>query len=49
MAACRARGLELGGSGTESIRFRPALVFGPRHVAEALAVIEDACRSLESK
>jgi 4-aminobutyrate aminotransferase/(S)-3-amino-2-methylpropionate transaminase len=42
--ALRQRGLEVGGSGTRSIRFRPALVFGPRHVAEAIGIIEDACK-----
>jgi 4-aminobutyrate aminotransferase/(S)-3-amino-2-methylpropionate transaminase len=42
--ALRQRGLEVGGSGTRSIRFRPALVFGPRHTAEALSIFEDACR-----
>ncbi len=34
----RHAGLEVGSSGTASIRFRPALVFAPRHVAEALEV-----------
>lgn len=44
--ASRQRGLEVGGSGTRTVRFRPALVFGPRHVAEAIAILEDACRSI---
>ncbi len=44
--ALRARGVEAGGSGTKSIRFRPALVFTPRHVAEAMSVLEDAVRGL---
>lgn len=35
-------GLECGGSGDRSIRFRPALVFAPRHAAEALTAIEAA-------
>jgi 4-aminobutyrate aminotransferase/(S)-3-amino-2-methylpropionate transaminase len=42
--ALRQRGLEVGGSGTRSIRFRPALVFAPRHAAEALSVLESALR-----
>ena len=42
--ALRQRGLEVGGSGDRSIRFRPALVFGPRHAAEALDLLESACR-----
>lgn len=44
--ALRQRGLEVGGSGTRSIRFRPALVFGPRHAAEAIALLEDACQAI---
>jgi len=44
--ALRQRGLEVGGSGTRSIRFRPALVFGPRHVAEAIGILEDACKTI---
>jgi 4-aminobutyrate aminotransferase/(S)-3-amino-2-methylpropionate transaminase len=46
--ALRQRGMEVGGSGTRSIRFRPALVFGPRHVAEAIGILEDACKALRS-
>ena len=44
--ALRQRGLEVGGSGTRSIRFRPALVFGPRHVAEAIGILEHACKAI---
>ncbi len=44
--ALRARGVEAGGSGERSIRFRPALVFTPRHAAEAMDVLEDAVKSL---
>ncbi len=42
----RQRGVEAGGSGDRSIRFRPALIFAPRHVAEVLSVIGAAARSL---
>lgn len=42
--ALRQRGLEVGGSGDRSIRFRPALVFGPRHVDEALDLIDSIFR-----
>jgi 4-aminobutyrate aminotransferase/(S)-3-amino-2-methylpropionate transaminase len=42
----RQKGLEMGGSGDRSVRFRPALVFSPRHAAEALSIWEDALRSL---
>ena len=42
----RQRGLEVGGSGERSIRFRPALVYAPRHVAETLGILEDAVRGL---
>jgi 4-aminobutyrate aminotransferase/(S)-3-amino-2-methylpropionate transaminase len=44
--ALRQRGLEVGGSGTRSLRFRPALVFGPRHVGEAIGILEDACKAI---
>jgi 4-aminobutyrate aminotransferase/(S)-3-amino-2-methylpropionate transaminase len=44
LAALRQRGMEVGGSGTRSIRFRPANVIQPRHVAEALSVIEDSVK-----
>jgi 4-aminobutyrate aminotransferase/(S)-3-amino-2-methylpropionate transaminase len=40
----RQRGLEVGGSGDRAIRFRPALVFTPRHAAEALDILESICR-----
>jgi 4-aminobutyrate aminotransferase/(S)-3-amino-2-methylpropionate transaminase len=43
----RQSGLEAGGSGERSIRFRPALVFGARHVEEAAALLDAvaaACR-----
>jgi 4-aminobutyrate aminotransferase/(S)-3-amino-2-methylpropionate transaminase len=46
LARLRALGMEVGGSGTKSIRFRPALVFAPRHVAEALDKIETAAKEL---
>jgi 4-aminobutyrate aminotransferase/(S)-3-amino-2-methylpropionate transaminase len=44
--ALRQRGLEVGGSGARTLRFRPALVFGPRHVAEAIGLLEDACKAI---
>lgn len=46
IAGLRKRGVEAGGSGTRSLRFRPALVFGPRHVAEYLSVLDDVCKEL---
>lgn len=42
----RQRGLEAGGSGVRSIRFRPALIFGSSHAAEALAILHDACKAV---
>ena len=44
--ALRQRGLLAGGSGSQSVRFRPALVYGPRHVAETLDLFESALGSL---
>jgi 4-aminobutyrate aminotransferase/(S)-3-amino-2-methylpropionate transaminase len=46
LAALRQRGLEVGGSGTRTIRFRAALVLLPRHAAEAIAIFEDACKAV---
>ncbi|HSO31751.1 MAG TPA: aminotransferase class III-fold pyridoxal phosphate-dependent enzyme [Labilithrix sp.] len=46
LAALRQRGLEVGGSGTRSLRFRPALVFEARHVTEAIGILGDACRAI---
>lgn len=42
--ALRQAGVEAGGSGDRAIRFRPALVFGHRHVDEALDALA-ACTS----
>jgi 4-aminobutyrate aminotransferase/(S)-3-amino-2-methylpropionate transaminase len=46
LAHLRLAGVEGGGSGTRSLRFRPANVFLPRHVAEAIGVLEDACKKV---
>lgn len=40
----RQHGLEAGGSGDRSIRFRPALVLSQRHVDEAIGIFADAAR-----
>jgi 4-aminobutyrate aminotransferase/(S)-3-amino-2-methylpropionate transaminase len=42
----RQRGVEAGGSGDRSIRFRPALVFARRHVDEAMALFADAAAAV---
>ena len=42
----RQLGLEIGGSGTGSIRFRPALCLRPRHVVEAISILAEVCRQL---
>ena len=44
--AMLARGVEVGGSGDRSVRFRPSLVFGPRHVDQLVERLDDAVRSL---
>jgi 4-aminobutyrate aminotransferase/(S)-3-amino-2-methylpropionate transaminase len=46
LAGLRARGVEAGGSGDRTLRFRPALVFGPKHAALALDRIEDALKGM---
>ena len=45
--AALANGVEMGGSGERAVRFRPALIFGPRHVAEVLDRLETSIRSLK--
>ncbi len=40
--AVRQRGVEMGGSGDRTIRFRPALILGARHVNEALGHLGEA-------
>lgn len=42
----RQYGVECGGSGDVSIRFRPSLIFQPRHVSELLNIFEHACNQL---
>jgi 4-aminobutyrate aminotransferase/(S)-3-amino-2-methylpropionate transaminase len=44
--AVRQRGVEMGGSGERTIRFRPALVLTPRHVDEAMAHLAAAAAGL---
>ncbi len=46
LTRARQMGLEAGGSGERSIRFRPALVFCERHVDEAVARLDDAAKEL---
>jgi len=46
VGALRNHGLLAGGSGSRSVRFRPALVYGPRHVEETLARMDAAVMSL---
>jgi 4-aminobutyrate aminotransferase/(S)-3-amino-2-methylpropionate transaminase len=38
-------GLQCGGCGDRSLRFRPALIFQPRHAAECIELIERVCRA----
>jgi 4-aminobutyrate aminotransferase/(S)-3-amino-2-methylpropionate transaminase len=44
--ALRQRGVEAGGSGDRSIRFRPALILASRHVDEALNAFDDAAKAI---
>lgn len=46
LGALRAQGVECGGSGTRTLRFRPALVFAQRHVDEVLQHLVDARRRI---
>ena len=40
VGALRARGVECGGSGDHALRFRPALIFQPRHAAVVLEILD---------
>lgn len=42
----RQRGMEATSSGTNSIRFRPMLIFAPRHAAQCLNILDDALKAL---
>ncbi|TMW64268.1 hypothetical protein Poli38472_012890 [Pythium oligandrum] len=42
-------GLAAGGCGSNAVRFRPALVFQPRHAAECLDKLEQACEILTQR
>lgn len=46
LASLKQAGVEAGGSGTRSLRFRPANVLLPRHVAEVMDVLEGAVKAL---
>jgi 4-aminobutyrate aminotransferase/(S)-3-amino-2-methylpropionate transaminase len=46
MDRIRQRGVEMGGSGDRSIRFRPALILGRRHVDEALGHLAEVAAEL---
>ncbi|ETI32273.1 4-aminobutyrate aminotransferase [Phytophthora nicotianae] len=42
----KAKGVASGGCGVNSVRFRPALVFQPKHAAEYLAKMQEVCKIL---
>jgi 4-aminobutyrate aminotransferase/(S)-3-amino-2-methylpropionate transaminase len=42
----RHRGVEATSSGVNSIRFRPMLIFAPKHAAQFLNILEDAVKAL---
>lgn len=42
-------GVAAGGCGTKAIRFRPSLVFQPKHAAECLEKMEQACKIVMEK
>ncbi|KDO17026.1 hypothetical protein SPRG_17329 [Saprolegnia parasitica CBS 223.65] len=43
----RGVGLQSGGCGDRSLRFRPALVFQPKHARETLELIDHVCNGLK--
>lgn len=48
VTALRQLGVEAGGSGERSIRFRPALILAPRHVGEVIDRFETVARRLSA-
>jgi len=46
LTAMRQRGVEATGCGTQSIRFRPSLVFGPKHASIVLNVLDDSVKAV---
>lgn len=46
IVALRQMGVQSGGCGSVSIRFRPSLVFQPRHSAEFLDIFETVCEKM---
>lgn len=44
----KSKGVASGGCGVNSVRFRPALVFQPKHAAEYLEKMREACESLSN-
>lgn len=46
LALAKTRGMEAGGSGDRSVRFRPALVFAPRHAAETLDILSASLKEI---
>lgn len=42
-------GVASGGCGTSAIRFRPSLVFQPKHAAECLEKMDEACKIVAAK
>ncbi|DAZ97973.1 TPA: hypothetical protein N0F65_005131 [Lagenidium giganteum] len=49
VAILKQHGVACGGCGTNSLRFRPALVFQPRHAQECLDKLHEACEVLEKQ
>jgi len=46
LGTLRQKGVEATGSGSQSIRFRPSLVFQPKHAAILLGVFEDSLKTI---
>lgn len=47
LSTLREKGVEATGSGSSSIRFRPMLIFAPKHASIALEAIEDTLKTLK--
>jgi len=44
LSTLRQKGVEATGSGSQSVRFRPALVFAPKHASQLLNIFEDSLK-----
>jgi len=47
LSELRQRGVEATGCGSQSLRFRPSLVFQPKHAALLLGILDDTIKAMK--